>query len=43
MRETEREREREYASVHRVHMYMLTCRLGGGHLDDFVAFIRERV
>ena len=24
-------------------MYMLTCRLGGGHLDDFVAFIRERV
>ena len=26
-----------------MHMYMLTCRLGGGHLDDFVAFIRERV
>ena len=22
---------------------MLTCRLGGGRLDDFVAFIRERV
>ena len=37
------ERERDYASVHRVHMYMLTCRLGGGRLNDFVAFIRERV
>ena len=24
-------------------MYMLTCRLGGGRLNDFVAFIRERV
>ena len=41
-RERETERERDYASVHHVHMYMLTCRLGGSRLDDFVAFIRER-
>ena len=42
-KERERDGERDYASVHCVHMYMLTCRLGGGRLDDFVAFIRERV